>query len=68
MTGVLVVERLARRQTYGHVLRLVRVAEHRRVRRVVVGDGGVQPSVPVIGDVHAHHMHGPVVGDARQFA
>ena len=68
VTVVGVAERLVGGEAHGHVLRLIRVVEDRGLARIVVGGGGFQLSVPVIGDRHVHHMHGLVVGDARQFA
>ena len=68
MTVVGVVERLVGGEGDGRVLRIVRVGEHGRIFAAIIDDGGLQLSVPVIGDRHVHHMHGLVVGDARQFA
>ena len=68
VTVVGVAERLVGGEAHGHVLRLIRVVEDRGLARIVVGGGGFQLSVSVVGDVDVHGVDGLVVGDARQFA
>ena len=68
MAGVLVVERLVCGEAHGHVLRLIRVVEDRGLVRIVVGGGGFQLSVTVVGDVDVHGVDGLVVGDAFELS